>query len=181
MNVYQWEIEPAIEEFWTCSITGDWDEFTWEDAFEIASDALEKQIGEHGMLGGDVLRNYVEEFFCEDDMLPEWALNYVHNGWVNLDADELLDIMFEYVAEQAADAFRHSENGDLEDLYYEVQAWESKLLTEKIELFDRIIHAEHVSGHLFPDLDGRDINAWRADFEEENSHLKPVPFEDQLI
>ena len=143
----------------------DFSDFDWEEAFRSAKEHLHTIMREHGYLGVEEYREYLEELYGDlEKDLPGWCL--ISNDWVAINPSEVVDSIIGNMVDMYEDAALHD---DLRELYEKCDHWECMEEKEKVALFDALIDAEHHTGSIWGDVD---IESMREEFEEEALELR---------
>jgi len=147
--------------FWALNVTGNMKMFDFDKNFDVARDIIERKLSEHGLMGADKYAEAMEEMIpASDPRLEDFT---VHNDWMTVDADELKDVLYEYVAGRLKEEWEGREEfEEMQEILDKLEKTETLTQSEKTLLFDKFIHLQHVTGSLL-DID---IEELRNDFEK---------------
>jgi len=145
--------------FWALNVTDNMERFDWDNNFDVARNRIENKLGEHGLLGPDKYKEFVEDIYGKDPKLSELA---VETNWTSISKEEILDNAIEFVSERMKEQYEGQEEfEDMEEILGKIYNADKLTKSEKVLLFDKIIHLEHVTGSLF-DINIEDL---RKEFE----------------
>lgn len=153
------DIELTFEHFLRCSLLSSWEYFNWTLAFERPITTIRDKLASHGQLSFEDFQEYEEGYYCLDDIS-----NYaVSTPYIKICKDELHMALLEYRYNKFKQAFSgYFDN--LLDILYKYEKLASLKQFEKIALFDTVIHAQHVTGEVFEDVN---IEALKENIEQE--------------
>jgi hypothetical protein len=140
--------ESTIEWFWMCSWGSKWRGFNWNKAFESFKEPIRHKLAEHGILEYEDFKEVEEEYL--DMMNADFDPFIVDTNYVQFTKDDVLEGILMSKYDVFRDAFYSMEEFViLDEMLDEINNYKKLSLQEKIELFDKIIHAQHVSGDIF--------------------------------
>lgn len=152
-----WDMEDATKEFFRCSINRDFSEFDWDTVFENAQNRIKGYLDQHGFNGEDAFVEWFLQFY--DDVYGENEISESlqkfapQTDYICIGTDELMKIMARGLYPKYKDAFEN------EEAFINLKELSEKLENipdddkERAILFDEVIHAQHVTGDIFDELD----------------------------
>lgn len=157
------DYEITITYFWMCSYYSKWNKFNFEKAFESFKYPIWSKLAIHGLLEYDDFKEVEEEYMDQFNInLSELV---VHTDYVSFTENDIKDAILKKKYEIFEDAFSALDSLiELENIYDEMQKSNNLGLQEKIQLFDKVIHAQHETGDIFDDID---IEGLRNEFERD--------------
>jgi len=146
--------EELIIDFYLCSLKNDWQEFDWDEAFIEFAGGIQEKLAEHGLTGYEDFRNREEDYgFVDKNILEPFS---VCSHYVYFPVDDVFEAIMKAKYEAFQNAFG-SMFSDLQEYLDQIQNIGCFSLQEKITLFDNIIHAQHVNGNIFDDLNTEEL------------------------
>ena len=161
------DYESTIQWFWMCSWGSKWYGFNWDKAFESFREPIRYKLAEHGILEyEDFVDAEKETSFYSDHHCDPFI---VETNYVQFTKEDVLEGILKSKYQVFRDTFYAMEEfNTLDDMLDDINKYKKLGLQEKIELFDSVIHAEHVSGNIF-DIDIGDL---RKEFERDMRKMK---------
>ena len=151
--------EDAITCFWATNITKNTDMFDFDKNIDLFVPELANRLAEHGLLGFEAFEEVEENLFGERNSLDEFERK---SDFIWIDKDELREVLDRHIYNRFVETFGEmSEFKKLKELYDSINYAKVK----NAELFDKIIHAQHVTGYVV-DVNISDL---RKEFEEKIS------------
>lgn len=142
-------MEQLITEFYFRSLTTNWKDFDWDDAFELFKPGLQNKLDEHGQGEFEDFRNMQEGFTGNfAHIVPDEFC--IYGDYVQFTTEDVADIINKAHFEKFRSTFKNTFS-DLKEMLHKMDT--ILTLEERIELFDSVIHAQHVTGNIFEDLD----------------------------
>jgi len=168
------------------------DMYDFETNLDNVQGVLERKLVEHGLRGSGQYREYMEDLYgshptrsqlsiqqdagyvwIDEDELAKVEkeciaeIDCISTEDVELFSDEVteacLDDIYEHIAKRLAEGYEGVEEFEkIDSISRDIDRIDSLSLSEKVQLFDRAIHLQHITGSLL-DVD---IEALREDFEE---------------
>ena len=161
IDIDYYEHESIVRGFLLHSALNRMSEFDFETAFDGLRNPIDYKLLEHAQnCTFDEFTEYNSEMgmYCDDDF-SKFTFN---TNYINVDIDDVKEAINKLHYEKSKEAF----DGLFDDLI-EIQD-ELNNVTDNEEnnviLFDRVIHAQHVTGDIFEDLNIDDI---KSDLDEE--------------
>ena len=162
------DFEETIQWFWMCSWFDKWDRFNWSKAFESFKEPFRYKLAEHALLSYDDFREVEEDIWSMTGVDIDQLV--VQTNYVTFSRDDVIDGILEKKYQIFQEAFLGMETFEtLEGILDDINNHKKLGLQEKIQLFDRIIHAEHESGKIIDDVD---IEELRNEFEHDMRKMK---------
>jgi hypothetical protein len=148
-------IEEYIIEFYLCSLRNDFQEFAWDDMQDHFANALRSKLDEHGQGTFEVYQDKMVDLYGNlENLIPGEFI--IQTDYVYFTANDAVQA----IIKAQYDTMRNVFSGTYSDLQEYIDAMEGVIhlpLAERIRLFDNIIHAQHVTGAIFEDLDTEDL------------------------
>jgi len=185
--------EDAVTCFWACNLTKNSDMYDFETSLDNIQGVLERKLVEHGLRGSGPYREYIEDLYgshptrsqlsiqqdagyvwiAEDELaeVEKKCIAETDGGSpedVELFSDEVTEAclydIYEHIAERLAEGYEGVEEFEkIDSISRDIDRIDRMSLSEKVQLFDRAIHLQHITGSLL-DVD---IERLREQFEEE--------------
>lgn len=160
-----YDYEEIVKHFLRCSAANSWHYFDFESAFDTIKIPIEEKLREHGLA---TFEEYLEiQYACYRDEDIEMLENMfgLQTDYVYLSGDSIFENIMKLRYETLKNEFNgYSEFEDLAEIKEEIEGLDSYLPSLKlIALFDKCIHAEHVTGQIF-DID---IDSIKDEIDEE--------------
>lgn len=168
MDVYN-DQETVIKFFLRCSITSEWKYFNFTRAFKCLQWELTDKLNQHAQLSKEEFSNYWGEFHSSSNTsLDEYAYS---TDYITLSREDVYEAIENLHYNKTKEVFEPYFEGLL-DLHTRLSSfilsgrvnYSEVTLEEKILLFDELIHAQHVTGDLFGDIN---IDLIKEQVEEE--------------
>jgi len=153
--------EALFSHFFRCSLYNAWDYFDFYKAFEHCRGRIGSKLAEHGLLNFEDFEENFSQMYGDrpGDLSPfEWKSDYI-----NITEEDIMEVILRHIFDESRKAFTgmFSELIEIYDMTDNPGRFD---LPEQIELFDRVIHAQHVTEAIFDELNPDDL---RADIEYE--------------
>ena len=161
-NNYFDDVE-TIKYFWECSLNNTMDEFNFDEAFNNFSFMLREKLAHHGLLEYSDFYELMLDYITENDLKGI----EINNDWIQITADELREVILKHMYNRYQEEFfDYPEFQDLIKLHEDLENYSDNMpRSKKVALYDRCIHAQHVTGFV---MDISDIDELRTTFE--NTH-----------
>jgi hypothetical protein len=163
-------IEEYIIEFYLCSLRNDFQEFAWDDMQDYFADAIQTKLDDHGQGTFEAFQDRMEYMYGNlENLIPEEFI--ITTDYVRFTASDAAQAIIKAQYSTMRDTF----SGTYSDLQEYVETMKGVIhlpLGGRIRLFDNIIHAQHVTGDVFEDLDTEDLkNAAKEMFDCEQEDV----------
>jgi hypothetical protein len=157
-------METIILDFWKCSLSNNFENFDWTEAFDTYIPYLERNCIEHGQGSYEDYKENMEELYGDLTLeLPDWCK--YNTLWGSFDENDAVDALLRAKYEFMRDNFSSNVHGDNAELLYRAKNHSFvNDLPKLIELFDECIHAQHATGNILEDVD---VDELREQAEEE--------------
>lgn len=159
----KYDYESIIKCFWWHSVSMRLEEFDFDEAFESLSEPLQRKLDEHG------LGSYEDFYQNQEDLcMYDFSQFQIQTNFFYFGEEEAKEAIFKAMYEKYKNEFEGY--GVFEDLQEILDEIEKPDLTtqQKNELMDRIIHAQHVTGYIFEDID---MDALHKEVDEEMKEI----------
>lgn len=155
------DIESIIRSFLTYSALNRMSEFNFESAFGRLQRPIYDKLIEHAQVDYEVFEIYHQDIFCYDTKnLREFTLS---SDYINITVEDVLAAIIKMHYERSQEAF----NGKFDNLINLNKRIDNQYQITELEniiLFDEVIHAQHVTGDVFCDVD---IDSIKSDLDIE--------------
>ena len=161
IDIDYYDAESIVRGFLLHSALNRMHEFSFEDAFNQLRNPIDYKLIEHAQ--NCTLEEYTDYncdmgLYCNTDFEKfTFSTDYIH-----IDIDDVKEAINKLHYEKCKEAF----DGMFDDLI-EIQEELNNVTDDQehnVILFDRVIHAQHVTGDIFDDLD---IDAIKSDLDDE--------------
>lgn len=163
-NVY-YDYEELVKHFLRCSAANSWQYFDFEEAFNNIKIPIEERLSEHGLTSFEEYLEIQLGLYSEKDIEMLENMFGLQTDYVYLSGDSIFENIMMLRYETMKDEFSgYGAFEDLAKIKEEIEGLDSYLPSLKlIALFDKCIHAEHVTGQIF-DID---IDSLKEEIDEE--------------
>ena len=148
-------VEDIVTAFWLCSACNRMNEFNFLAAYRGLRGQIECKLAEHGLLDFESFRES-QESYIDFSYLENFTIqtDYVYFGFEDV-KEAVLKAQYGKMKETFED---YPEFLDLREILEDIDNICGATIEQKIQLFDRIIHAEHVTGMIFEDVEMDDLH-----------------------
>lgn len=155
--------ESAIKCFWSCNITNNRDKFDFDKNLENMAYKLGDKLAEHGILGPEKYQDFHEGIYGDSSDLSDFVVD-APNAYITISMDEIREMLYKIISEKLKETYQDvSEFQDIKEVYDKIENVGDMEDSEKVILFDKLIHLQHVSGSVL-DVNISDL---REEFEKE--------------
>ena len=159
LNDYEIEInfyepESIIKGFLLHSCLNRMSEFDFEQAFESLINPIQDKLIEHAQCDYDDFYNYYcDVFYYENSDFEKFTFQ---TNYINICIDDVRETIAKMHYEKSKEAFDGMFD-NLIDLKERIDDLDNLTEQEMVILFDEVIHAQHVTGDIFCDVDIQSI------------------------
>jgi hypothetical protein len=145
------DMNEAVGDFFRASIERRLDDYDFESVFEYASMIINQKLAGHGLTSYEEFYDDYNDMFGNDVDLSQYE---THTDWIVISHEDIHEAILRYMY----DVYKRTFSGmgafqDLQSLYNRMQNIYGMSTKERAILFDEVIHAQHVTGDIFEDLD----------------------------
>ena len=155
-----YDYEETFKHFLRCSLLNCWHRFDFEEAFDNAIIPIQNKLIEHGQGTLEEFVNYEEGYRDIGECLDGYT---TQTDYIYICAEDIHEAIMKFRYEKFKEEFS-GYFSDLEEIMEKYNNWQAMKTPEIIALFDSIIHAQHVNGDIFEDVDTEMI---KEEIEEE--------------
>lgn len=165
--------DDIVKEFYGHSLNGTMTDFDFQEAFDEMIGPLRRKLAEHGLLDYETFAEQMSEIYYESR--EAFKSFNIETNYIQIDGDEIADVVWKYVHGKFRETFGNmSQFEDLTELYDEIQNANYEDTEAMTILFDKLIHAQHVSGDIYDDIDIEDLRQEVEDEWEEEQKKKKM-------
>jgi len=125
-------------------------EFDFQQAFEYLLNPIESKLYEHAQCDYDTFLQYYDDMFYHEN--SDFEKFTYQTDYINIDVDDVKEAISKMHYEKSKNAFDGLFD-NLIDLKERIENLDNLTEQERIILFDEVIHAQHVTGDIFDDID----------------------------
>lgn len=159
-------MEDIILNFWKCSLNNDFSDFDWDEAFNEYYPYLENNCIQHGQGTFEQYLDFIDSIYSLDSMendIPEdWSI--IQNDFMYTSKSQQVRNLLKYQYDCLREDYENDIHAENAKLLKEIDNRKGLSQPELIQLFDKCIHAQHISGNILEDID---IESLREDAESE--------------
>jgi hypothetical protein len=150
IDIDYYDVESIIRGFLLHSCLNRMKEFDFNEAFEMLRNPINQKLIEHAQCSFDEYLEYYNDIFFHNDSVYEPFT--VQTDYLYIGIEDVKTAIATMNYEKSKDNFSGMFD-NLEDLVQRMNDSSNNTEQENIILFDEVIHAQHVTGDIFEDVE----------------------------